>query len=149
MCTFHICSWALSISITLSWQGSHNHPSLQNSISFNSSTTIASNIFRTISLAKSMQKSFVINVINLDNYKCKKNLLPIMASGMQMMTQNLEEYSMSAPTWKTMALHLAPSRVLFSHLALGFCLSPQMVRNGKNKVTDWIFLHCYQPPPTR
>lgn len=27
------------------------------------------------------------------------------------------------------------SRVLFSHLALGFCLSPQMVLNGKNQVT--------------
>lgn len=48
---------------------------------------------------------------------------------------NLEESSMSATAWKTMALHLAPSRVLFSHLALGFCFSPQMVLNGKNKVT--------------
>lgn len=54
---------------------------------------------------------------------------------MQMMAQNLEESSMSGTAQKTMALHLAPSRVLFPHLALGFCLSPQMVLNGKNKVT--------------
>lgn len=52
-----------------------------------------------------------------------------------MMAQNLEDSSMSATTQKTKALHLAPSRELFSHLALGFCLSPQMVLNGKNKVT--------------